>query len=347
MQDSKTFSKQHTEPNIPETAHVTQIFPQFSNGYYRIPTDTFETSDNSINEDKPNQKIVQNDSDSYSDKSSHFSNKNNSQKPTESPISALCDAMSACTLNSMGKKAKKRNSLDAELLKNDFQPILVVEKSCEIFAERLAKSIFNLLENNDENCDKNHNLVLQKLSKHIKQLSVLVTSYTEDIRFVSVEFKQIHSRVALITALKLREMLVKFESVVNFLENCLECTSSDENEAEGATKRQTDNSQVFCVLNFVLEAIKLELKGKIGCDSEDDCYEQWGQTLRCNCSFSASNSKRTSSASKRNSFRLSLKNFEGIAKTGNEFSRKLSFDNEDEPSTSGKSFFIVYTCFYK
>lgn len=256
-----------------------------------------------------------------------------------SPISDLCKALQACTIKdgSLNRSNKSSGSFELvsdqllnidALFKSDFSPFLCVEKACQVFAQRFLKNIQCFVGNN---CDN-----ISTLETQVKQLQLLISSYMDDCRFISVDFHLIHSRLGSLIKCKIKDTLQKTE--IEQLSACIQgwletysknfdCFSSDDESVNNpqvvTQKRSTSkNKQVICVLECVLS--NLNNLDDVVCDTcktEDECISEWGNAKTCSCVFQNKYSKKNNK--RVNSLKYTLKNVSCLLKNGTDVAKRL------------------------
>lgn len=261
----------------------------------------------------------------------------------DSPITELCNAMQACSIkdNNFKKLSKQYTELTENmqfLNSDDFSPFLFVEKACQVFAQRFAKDIFFLFEDECSNTSI--------LETQVKQLQLLITSYMDDCRFISVDFHLVHSRLGSLIKCKLKNLFKEeadvtqlCKSLEDWLESCsknFDCFSSDDESAvvkhsvPPQKKSTSKNKQVMCVLQCVLSSLNNKLdQVNDNCKTEDEVMTEWSYAKPCSCVLLSRNSRKHSNNKRGNSFRFSYKSISSLFRNGTDLSRKLSFDSEE------------------
>lgn len=229
-----------------------------------------------------------------------------------SPISDLCNAFQLCTLNDLNHTnirstikimphVDTNNEKKVEMLpespfaKNDLSPFLYVEKTCQVFANRILNDILHTMETEDSS----PNTVL--LETQMKQLMSVISSFKDDNRFNHVNFQAVHSRISSLIADKLLEVINEeqnYDQICQTLEkwldvsgNNLDCFSSDD---ESINQRQlysklykkttSQNKQVVCLLQCLLTKLKNELEPVVSsANTEEECIKIWSKAKECSC----------------------------------------------------------------
>ncbi|KAF5283696.1 hypothetical protein FQA39_LY17244 [Lamprigera yunnana] len=233
---------------------------------------------------------------------------NNISDNTASPISDLCKNFAACTLNDGNEKQNvfKINS------KTNLNPFLCIEKSCQVFAHRISNDILHLLESEYNNTT----LVLEV---QIKQLELLMKSFMDDSRFISVDFHLVHNRLGTLIGNKLKEVLTlddeyKFmkESLEHWLQIFNKQIDNFSSDDESYTYRQfrqvkkstSKNQQVLCMLECILNTITSAASETIpNIKDESDCIKVWSDAKPCTCIWSLQKIRKNSLIKKSNSFK--------------------------------------------
>lgn len=171
-----------------------------------------------------------------------------------SPISDLCTAFSACQIND---NKSLNNSLEH---KPEIESIVYIDKACQVFANRISNDILYTLCNDDKLLKvleteikqlqllitsysdmlyilRNEENILQVLETEVKQLELLISSYMDDNRFSSVNFQKVHSRLGVLIGQKLYNnikeevrtfLFNKIENILERITKSVDCFSSDD-----------------------------------------------------------------------------------------------------------------------
>ncbi|KRT82481.1 hypothetical protein AMK59_4868, partial [Oryctes borbonicus] len=259
------------------------------------------------------------------------------EQSVESPISELCKAFQSCTINDNGIKRSVskikipddcfRDSEDIAL-KPELSPFMCLEKSCQVFAHRIAIDILNIIETEDTTGD-----ILETQMKFLEQL---ILSYLDDGRFSNINFHSVHARLATLVYLQLHENGIDDGSIKLYMEkmqeNCnknFDCFSSDDESAYYRTtltlkKSTSSNKQLLCVVSSILNLLKeIESISKM-CTSEEDCQNVWSECEKCTCVWQVRNMRKSGSL-KRNSQKLKM----SIRNCYDNVSRKLTFGTDE------------------
>lgn len=248
-------------------------------------------------------------------------------------LSDLCRAFQAFNLS------------DKEDSGSVLNPFLYVEKSLQVFANRIAQPVLNLLETEQ-------NSITQTLKSEMKHLEQSVASYMDDVRFISVNFNVVHSRLGVLVSNRLKDLVqvdddyISLKRKIEILCNKhLDCFSSDDeshnhkNQVLLKKKSTSTNKQVVCLLQCILDGfcctddlIQIDL------NTEIECVNAWKEAKPCECVWQVRGSKKNSSLSRNSSLRRRLKNHKETAM------RKLLFDesfgaNKENSSSDEEEFF--------
>lgn len=242
-----------------------------------------------------------------------------------SPMTELCKNFESCSLNDketkrdfglpQRRKATSTHSmhinetiLDA-ISKSGLSPCLCVEKSCQVFATRIANHLIFLVEN-----QINH--ASDALETEIKHLKSLIGSYMSDSRFTEINFQSIHWRIAQLVGEKLREIFLYddeipvkrkiLENVIKIFNKTVDVFSSDDEEFNNyrqlekpiRRKSTSNNKQVICLVSSILKALDAEENEKTIINTEEDCIKVWANAMVCNCVW-----KTISKSGRKNSYK--------------------------------------------
>ncbi|XP_066152674.1 ankyrin repeat and LEM domain-containing protein 2 homolog isoform X2 [Euwallacea fornicatus] len=226
-----------------------------------------------------------------------FSPLMNNQETVVSPITRLCNAFSACTLqdSSSGILNGCVHSTDSW---SSCRPLIYVDKACQVFANRIISSILTMLHCNDREYEN----TLKVLETDAKLLELLIDSYMTDERFAEgVNFQKVHSRIAHLVALKLREnykdcddgfLVNKLETILESLVKKSDYFSSDDegpNYKDSLNKPTMYRKQVACLLSRLKDYAILEQNST---NSNDLNSNPWQWLAVCNCVFHRRKPKR-------------------------------------------------------
>lgn len=275
-----------------------------------------------------------------------------------SPMTKLCKDLEACTLSDSPIRkmnSKKPNTnisfttvsentpdllTEAQLFKPDLNPFLCIEKSLQVFAHRISNDILHLLESE-------YNVTTVMLEVQIKQLELLMTSFMDDSRFISVDFHLVHCRLGGLINNKLREVLIledEYKFMKTTLEHWLEnytkqfdfFSSDDESvnyrQSTQVRKKPTSkNKQVLCLLECILNNLisETQVEHLSNITTEEDCIKAWGEAKPCACIWQIHKIRKGSINKKTNSFKYSSRGLAGSLRTDFEgVNRQLAFGED-------------------
>lgn len=271
-----------------------------------------------------------------------------------SPMSDLCYAMKGCTISS-DRQSHWRNPLrqkisrqpitikahtpengDALPVNHTVSQILCIERTCQVFAKRIADVlVFSLTAEPEVAGDS-----LKSESKHLQHT---MFTYMDDERFRSIDFSLIHSRLAQLIVFKLRQMnidLIDLNSLLEFLVK-LKCPNDDIFSSDDDRKptyrspivsksnikylKQILDCHVRCLAGFISDELteSNNIQGPSVTDSE--CKGVWESASKCFCDWKVDYPERNS---KRNaSFRKNRTMLSSSPKSDS-FLKRLIFDQD-------------------
>lgn len=299
------------------------------------------------------------ESDLISNNSPKIRSKDIGQDSILSPISDLCKNLEACTLNDNSiKKCNPTKAIvvntscsttenqqdlltEPQLFKPDLNPFLCIEKSCQVFANRISNDILHLLE-------RDFGSITVRLEMEIKQLELLMASFMDDSRFISVDFHLVHYRLGCLITSKLRECLLLEDeydfmkkTLEHWLENCNKhfdyFSSDDESISYRLTafvqkKSTSKNKQVVCLLECILNTLTIDLQIlTTNINNEEECIRAWGDAKPCACIWQTQSTRRSSLVKKGNSFKYTSRALATSFRSELEnVSRQLSFGDDEQ-----------------
>ncbi|KAK9731186.1 hypothetical protein QE152_g13819 [Popillia japonica] len=267
----------------------------------------------------------------------------------ESPMTELCKAFQSCTINDNGVSKsviKLKIPHDCfvkeadDKLNPELSPFMCLEKSCQVFAHRIAIDILNIIKTEDTTGD-----ILETQMKFLEQLML---SYLEDGRFSNVNFHSVHSRLADLIYLQLNDNGVDDNCIKLYVEKIHEacnknfdCFSSDDesgyyrttmtvkkststNKQLTVKKSTSTNKQLLCVLGSILSLLKESESINRACTTEEDCRSVWTVSEKCTCAWQAKNTRKSGSL-KRNSQKLKM----SLRNCYDNVSRRLMFGRDE------------------
>lgn len=170
---------------------------------------------------------------------------------------------------------------------NAFNAYMCVEKSCQIYANRLLKPITQ----NPTNIVQVNDVLVGELNR----LKSLICSYKLDLRFFAIDFAATHSRYAHITlALLNNDLDYKQHNDSHTLRNTLTLIlETKEKSVLNASKNgtsQLDHSRntthVICFIKCMLKRLEADESNLISPEvltTESDCADVWQGEEKCNC----------------------------------------------------------------
>lgn len=238
-----------------------------------------------------------------------------------SPISELCNSLRACKLNSDVKPQPPRypvqlpppnrqppaqqhvhhNTHNGEIsnkcadeMPQHVSPHLYMEKSCQVFAKRIADGLVRNIDSASE-----------FLSSEVQHLISLVSSCRYDFRFSKLDFSLLHARLGHSVAYKLLlnepQDIAAVKSVLRIIierKDCFDCSSSEDEEICvtpysrntrcSRAKRKVIEQAVICLSETIF--VGMEKIGSVTelpppVSSEETCIELWKQGTKCYCSW--------------------------------------------------------------
>lgn len=169
---------------------------------------------------------------------------------------------------------------------NAFNAYMCVEKSCQIYANRVLKPIAQ----NPANIVTVNDVLVGELNR----LKSLICSYKQDIHFFAVDFEATHSRFAhIIVALLNSDREYKEHNVGETLKTTItHILQAKEKSALNASKNgQNDHSkgtiQLICLIKYLLKRLKdqTNLIPPEILTTETDCAEIWRGEDKCECEW--------------------------------------------------------------
>lgn len=297
-----------------------------------------------------------------------------------SPITDLCVAFKACSLEENYKtfeyhssvkevvtqnaslendnKGKaKTTSCDHETLTDilenpDICPLLYVEKSCQVFAKRIADGLIHRI--TIVHRVQTDDIIYETLWPEVKHIQRVVSSFMDDSRFVSVDFHRIHSRISLLACSKLNTLP---QEDLEFILSCLQLeakvvkntdTVSSDEEDSGTVSDPVQyrsqkiipsndktesliDQQVKCFEKNILSALmnhcgentNISNVSSALATTEEECKSMWSNASPCLCKLQNNLFVRRSRVG--SSFKRTCKNSGVTYKTMQEISRRLNF----------------------
>lgn len=183
-----------------------------------------------------------------------------------------------------------------------FHAYLCVEKSCQIYANRLLKPIAQ----NPTNIVTVNDVLVGELNR----LKSLICSYKHDIRFFAVDFQATHSRFAhIVIALLNNELEYQEHKVGETLQSTLDhILHAKEKSAMNASKNgisQDDlaknTTQLICLIKQLLKRLddSSNLIPPEVLTTETDCADIWHDEEKCDCEWTNTPNKQLNRSIKR------------------------------------------------
>ncbi|KAJ8728864.1 hypothetical protein PYW07_006560 [Mythimna separata] len=277
------------------------------------------------------------------------------QSPTKdttlSPISELCVAMKSCKIsNERPPHWRKTDPLrqrlcrqpgakvvngDAPIVNHTVSQLLCIERTCQVFAKRIADALtFSLTAEPEVAGDS-----LKSESKHLQHT---IYTYMDDERFQSINFALIHSRLAQLVVYKLKQQTNDLDDVNHFLEFLvkLRCPNDDifssdderkptytcgNNRLARTKMTQVIDGHVRCLASFICEELTEGEPLKAPAMSEVECTELWQKASKCRCDWKIEVFERNSK--KNASFRKN-RSILSTSPKSESFIRRLTFDHD-------------------
>lgn len=287
----------------------------------------------------------------------NFCAQDNISNDCVSPITDLCLAFENCQINSKSSINDHsgfimNNSNQLTDFEHDFinsinnpglNPFLCVEKSCQVFAKRMSTFLLNI--------ELGHALIMASLITEIKHLQSTIKSFSDDVRFVSVNFHLVHSRIAKLVTENIsnKELENKLElntirKIINTLiENPYKRFDSVDTQNELHIRRKKksvkgESRDLICILSHILSYLVHDNK-MLKANTEANCIEVWSNASECGCTWinktqpkPRNHLTRRNHFSRESSFDFSLPRMENIARrlfTKTDNTKNLSDSEQD------------------
>lgn len=191
---------------------------------------------------------------------------------------------------------------------NAFHAYLCVEKSCQIYANRLLKPITH----NPTNIVTVNDVLVGELNR----LKSLICSYKHDIRFFAVDFEATHSRFAhIVVALLNNDNEYKEHNVSESLQNTLTLILEAKEKSAlnasrngiGQNEHSKNTTQLICLIKQLLKRLD-DSAGLIPPEvltTETDCADIWRDEEKCDCEWINTTNSKVNRSIQRKSQRLS------------------------------------------
>lgn len=211
-----------------------------------------------------------------------------------------------------------------------FHAYLCVEKSCQIYANRLLKPIAL----NPTNIVTVNDVLVSELAR----LKSLICSYKNDIRFFGVDFEATHSRFAhIFTALLHKDDECQKHKVGEALQTTLEHILQAKEKSNNANKNgisQDDHSKLIVQLICLIKQFLRRLNDPSNLippeilTTETDCADIWHAEEKCECEWANSPNNKLNRSIKRKR-RLS-EIFGDFCDKSNIKSDEIEMDDDDD-----------------
>lgn len=232
---------------------------------------------------------------------------------------------------------------------NAFHAYLCVEKSCQMYANRLLKPISQ----NPTNIVQVNDVLVGELNR----LKSLICSYKQDLRFFAIDFAATHARFAHITvALLNNDLDYKQHNDSHTLRNTLTLIlETKEKSVLNASKNGTsqmdlsrNTTQMICFIKYMLKRLEADESNLISPEvltTETDCADVWHGEEKCSCAWVNAQTGKIN----RNIQRKSLRSNEIFADSCDKFN--LNCDDNDVNDqddefywVSKNSFALKFSC---
>ncbi|XP_047027308.1 ankyrin repeat and LEM domain-containing protein 2 homolog isoform X2 [Helicoverpa zea] len=271
-----------------------------------------------------------------------------SRDSTLSPMSELCVAMKSCKIsNERPPHWRKTDPLrqrlcrqpgakivngDAPTMNHTVSQLLCIERTCQVFAKRIADALTFSLTAEPETAGDS----LKSESKHLQHT---IFTYMDDERFKNIDFALIHSRLAQLVVYKLKQQTTELDDINHLLEFLvkLRCPNDDIFSSDDERKvpsyrcpsrvRMTHviDSHVRCLASFICEELTEGEILKAPAMSETECTELWQKASKCRCDWKIEVFERNSK--KNASFRKN-RSILSTSPKSESFIRRLTFDHD-------------------
>ncbi|XP_030563254.1 uncharacterized protein LOC115764403 isoform X1 [Drosophila novamexicana] len=196
----------------------------------------------------------------------------------------------------------KSNSLSASGggITQVMTPYTCVEKSLQVFAKRITKTLMNNIGNMVS--------INDTLLSELKRLKSLIVSFKDDARFISVDFSRVHSRIAHLVA----SYIAHSQEVSAVLRNQLMQMMRKMLQLNGERREH-----LYCVcasmLHMLEQAPTVSLPDAL--KTEELCSAAWELEQCCNCLWDGNLSRKTSRRKRTESMRAQAQDLANAAAT--------------------------------
>lgn len=186
-------------------------------------------------------------------------------------------------------RAKSNNSgVSGGPITQVMTPYTCVEKSLQVFAKRITKTLINNIGNMVS--------INDTLLSELKRLKSLIVSFKDDARFISVDFGKVHSRIAHLVA----SYIAHSQEVSTALRNQLMQMLRKMLQLNGERREH-----LHCVCDSMLLVLEQAPTVKLpdALKTEDLCSAAWELEQCCNCLWDGNLSRKTSRRKRTESMR--------------------------------------------
>ncbi|XP_017871364.1 PREDICTED: uncharacterized protein LOC108619339 [Drosophila arizonae] len=173
-------------------------------------------------------------------------------------------------------------------------PYTCVEKSLQVFAKRITKTLINNIGNMVS--------INDTLLSELKRLKSLIVSFKDDARFISVDFGKVHSRIA--------------HLVASYIANSQEVSPQLRNQLTQMLRKMLQlngerREHLHCVCDSMLLVLEQAPTVKLpdALKTEELCSAAWELEQCCNCLWDANLSRKTSRRKRTESLRAQAQDF--------------------------------------
>ncbi|KAH9644561.1 hypothetical protein HF086_000335 [Spodoptera exigua] len=270
-----------------------------------------------------------------------------SKDSTLSPMSELCVAMKSCKINNerpahwrktdplrqrlCRQPGPKTLNGDAPVINHTVSQLLCIERTCQVFAKRIADALTFSLNAEPETAGD----ALKSESKHLQHT---IFTYMDDERFQKIDFALIHSRLAQLVVYKLKQQTSDLDDINHLLEFLvkLRCPNDDIFSSDDERKpnyrgpsrvklTHVIDGHVRCLTSFICEELTEAEVLKAPAMSEIECTELWEKASKCRCDWKIEVFERNSK--KNASFRKN-RSILSTSPKSESFIRRLTFDHD-------------------
>ncbi|XP_037937378.1 uncharacterized protein LOC119670977 isoform X2 [Teleopsis dalmanni] len=177
------------------------------------------------------------------------------------------------------ERNSENNSAAANMASTATTPYTCVEKSLQVFAKRMTKTIIH----NVDNVVSINDTLLSEL----KRLKSLICSFKEDTRFLDVEFSKVHSRIANLISI--------------YLDNSQEISMTMTKKIKGIMQNllltpgeRREHIECICLrIKYLLDNSVQQIQPE-NLKTEAICAKVWHDEADCKCQWESNLSRKTS-----------------------------------------------------